>query len=68
MDKRKQKHDVIIAGGGPVGLGLSIDLANKGIRSLILERAVKPHRIPRGQNLTQRTGEHFRAWSMLDDF
>ncbi len=55
---------VIINGGGPVGLGLAIDLALKGVESIVLERTAELHRIPKGQNLTQRTGEHFRAWGI----
>ena len=56
--------EVAIVGGGPVGLGLAIDLALRGVRSVVLERGTALHRIPKGQNLTQRTGEHFRAWGV----
>ena len=56
--------EVIITGGGPVGLGLAIDLALKGVTSTVLERSESLHGIPKGQNLTQRTGEHFRAWGV----
>ena len=56
--------EVIIAGGGPVGLGLAIDLALKGVTATVLERSESLHGIPKGQNLTQRTGEHFRAWGV----
>ena len=55
---------VIIVGGGPVGMGLAIDLALRGVTSTILERSEGMHAIPKGQNLTQRTGEHFRAWGV----
>ncbi len=58
--------DVFIVGGGPVGLGLAIDLALRGVRVRVIERTVEQHRIPKGQNLTQRTGEHFRAWNVGD--
>ncbi len=61
------KQDVIIIGGGPVGLGLAIDLALKGVKSLVLERSTDLHRIPKGQNLTQRTGEHFRCWGISEE-
>ncbi|MCY3873030.1 MAG: FAD-dependent monooxygenase [Rhodobacteraceae bacterium] len=57
---------VVIIGGGPVGLGLSIDLARKGVTSTVLERTGTVHHIPKGQNLTQRTGEHFRAWGISE--
>ena len=58
--------EVIIIGGGPVGLGLAIDLALRGKRTLVLERTTDLHRIPKGQNLTQRTGEHLRRWGISD--
>ena len=57
-------HDteVLIVGGGPVGMGLAIELGQRGIRCLVVERYLQPQPIPKGQNLTQRTMEHFRAW------
>ncbi len=57
---------VTIVGGGPVGLGLAIDLALRGVGSVVLERSTSLHRIPKGQNLTQRTGEHFRTWGITE--
>ncbi|MGO4690342.1 FAD-dependent monooxygenase [Glaciibacter sp. 2TAF33] len=53
---------VAIVGGGPVGTALSIDLARRGIESVLIERYEQPQRVPKGQNLTQRTMEHFRNW------
>ena len=54
--------EVVIVGGGPVGLGLGIELGQRGIRCVVLERQRELHRVPRGQNLTQRTMEHFHFW------
>jgi 4-hydroxyisophthalate hydroxylase len=54
--------DVIIIGGGPVGLGLAVTLGQRGIRCIVVERYLQPQPIPRGQNLTQRTMEHFHFW------
>jgi 2-polyprenyl-6-methoxyphenol hydroxylase-like FAD-dependent oxidoreductase len=54
--------DVIIAGGGPVGLGLAIGLGQAGIRTIVVERHAEIQRVPKGQNLTQRTMEHFHFW------
>jgi 2-polyprenyl-6-methoxyphenol hydroxylase-like FAD-dependent oxidoreductase len=53
---------VAIVGGGPVGLGLAITLALRGIRCVLVERTTRPAPIPKGQNLTQRTMEHFHFW------
>lgn len=57
-----QSYDVVINGGGPVGMGLAIDLGQRGLRVCVVERYPNPQPIPKGQNLTQRTCEHFQAW------
>ena len=54
--------EVIVVGGGPVGLGLAIDLGQRGIRCILVEKYKTPQPIPKGQNLTQRTLEHFHFW------
>ncbi len=53
---------VAIVGGGPVGMGLAIELGQRGIRCVLIERHRQPQPIPKGQNLTQRTMEHFHFW------
>ena len=55
---------VLIAGGGPVGLGLAVELGQRAISCLVVERSHTPLPIPRGQNLTQRTMEHMQAWGI----
>ena len=57
---------VIIVGGGPVGMGLAIDLGRRGVECVVIERHLSPRRIPKGQNLTQRTMEHFAFWGVED--
>jgi 2-polyprenyl-6-methoxyphenol hydroxylase-like FAD-dependent oxidoreductase len=54
--------EVVIAGGGPVGMGLAIELGQRGISTLVIEKYPAPQPIPKGQNLTQRTMEHFHFW------
>ena len=55
---------VIIVGGGPVGMGLAIELGQRNIRCIVVERQPHPQPIPKGQNLTQRTMEHFHFWGV----
>jgi len=55
---------VVIVGGGPVGMGLAIELGQRNIRTIVVERYAVPQPIPKGQNLTQRTMEHFRCWGV----
>ncbi len=58
---------VVIVGGGPVGIGLAIDLGLRGIHSIVVERHTDVQPIPKGQNLTQRTMEHFHFWGIEDE-
>jgi 2-polyprenyl-6-methoxyphenol hydroxylase-like FAD-dependent oxidoreductase len=57
---------VAIVGGGPVGMGLAIELGRRGITCAIVEKRTEEHRIPKGQGLTQRTMEHFWRWGIAD--
>ena len=61
------KTKVIIVGGGPVGVGLAVDLGLRGIDCTLIERRVGMHKIPRGQNLAQRTLERFYFWGCVDE-
>lgn len=62
MSAQVESHDVVIVGGGPVGMGLAIELGQRGIDVAVVERYPTPQPIPKGQNLTQRTTEHFHFW------
>lgn len=64
--EKSMETELIIAGGGPVGMGLAIDLGQRGHQVAVIERWPEPQPIPKGQNLTQRTMEHFRAWNCED--
>ncbi|HUG08181.1 MAG TPA: FAD-dependent monooxygenase [Acidimicrobiia bacterium] len=58
------RFPVVIVGGGPVGMGLAVDLGLRGVECLVVERHEAPQPIPKGQNLTQRTMEHFAFWGV----
>jgi 2-polyprenyl-6-methoxyphenol hydroxylase-like FAD-dependent oxidoreductase len=62
-----EKFQVVIVGGGPVGVGLAVELGQRGIRCALVERHLEPQRIPKGQNLTQRTLEHFYFWNCVNE-
>jgi 4-hydroxyisophthalate hydroxylase len=60
----EKSHQVVIVGGGPVGVALAISLGLRGIDCALVETRTEMHRIPKGQNLTQRTLEHFALWGI----
>jgi 2-polyprenyl-6-methoxyphenol hydroxylase-like FAD-dependent oxidoreductase len=62
-----ERYQVVIVGGGPVGVALAVDLGMRGISCALVERHLTPQRIPKGQNLTQRTLEHFYFWSCVEE-
>jgi 4-hydroxyisophthalate hydroxylase len=57
---------VVIVGGGPVGLALAATLGRAGTRCVLVERQLKPSAVPKGQNLTARSLEHFYFWDCAD--
>lgn len=59
--------DVLIVGGGPVGIGLAIELGQRGIKCVVVERYSTPQQVPKGQNLSQRTMEHFQFWGIEEE-
>jgi 2-polyprenyl-6-methoxyphenol hydroxylase-like FAD-dependent oxidoreductase len=63
---KKKRYQVVIVGGGPVGVALAIELGQRGISCGLVERRLTPQRVPKGQGLTQRSMEHFHAWGVAD--
>jgi len=60
-------HQVVIVGGGPVGVALAVELGQRGIDCALVERRREPQSIPKGQNLTQRSVEHFYFWGVAEE-
>jgi 2-polyprenyl-6-methoxyphenol hydroxylase-like FAD-dependent oxidoreductase len=63
MDK---DSEVIICGGGPVGLSTAYLLGRQGIRTTLFERRDTTTTLPKGQYLHASTGEYFRQWGVWD--
>jgi 4-hydroxyisophthalate hydroxylase len=62
-----KRYQVVIIGGGPVGVGLAVNLGLRGISCALVETRPGLSRIPKGQNLMQRTLEHFYFWGIVDE-
>ena len=62
-----KKYQVGIVGGGPVGVALALDLGMRGISCALVETRPGLSKIPKGQNLTQRTLEHFQFWGLAEE-
>lgn len=63
----EQRYQVVIVGGGPVGVALAVELGLRGISCALVERRDGLQNLPKGQNLTQRTLEHFYFWGIVDE-
>lgn len=58
---------VLVAGGGPVGLATAVELGRRGIECLVIEpRAEVSHARPRCKTVNVRTMEHLRRWGLAD--
>jgi 2-polyprenyl-6-methoxyphenol hydroxylase-like FAD-dependent oxidoreductase len=61
-----KRYQVVIVGGGPVGVGLAVDLGLRGVSCAVIERRTQLSSIPKGQGLSQRTMEHCWFWGVAD--
>ncbi|WP_234332023.1 FAD-dependent monooxygenase [Streptomyces sp. NRRL S-87] len=59
--------DVLIVGAGPTGLVLACDLARRGVRALVVERAPGLFPGSRGKGIQPRTLEVFEDLGVLDE-
>ena len=59
-------YDVIVAGAGPVGLTLAIDLGRRGVRCLIMERNPTTAPWPKMDRCNARTMEFYRRIGIVD--
>ncbi len=61
------KTDVVVIGGGPVGLAASLLLADHGVRSVLLERNATTATHPKASAFNTRTMEILRQLGIADE-
>jgi 2-polyprenyl-6-methoxyphenol hydroxylase-like FAD-dependent oxidoreductase len=64
---REEKTKVLIAGAGPVGLALAIDLGLRGIECIIAERGDGKLHVPRMSSVSSRGMEFCRRWGIAEE-
>ena len=58
---------VLIAGGGPVGTALAVDLALRGVDCLVVERRTEINRAIKAQQLSPPTMEQLARWGVAEE-
>ena len=60
------QFDAVIVGAGPVGLTLAIDLGQRGVRTLLIERNSSTGPWPKMDRSNARTMEIYRRLALVD--
>lgn len=68
LDMQSNDYDVLIAGGGPVGLMLACELRMHGVSTLVVERLAPGANEPRTLTIHARTLEIMDRRNLLADF
>ena len=55
---------VLIIGAGPVGLSLAVDLGQRGIRAILVEKKNAPAFLPKMERVNARTMEIYRRMGL----
>ena len=60
------KTQVLVVGGGPVGLTLSVALGKRGVRCTLIEQKEEPAFLPKMERCNARTMEIYRRLGIVD--
>ncbi len=61
-----ENPQVLVVGGGPVGLTLAIDLGKRGIRVMLIEQKDAPAFLPKMERCNARTMEIYRRLGIME--
>ncbi len=64
--RSRGKPEVLIVGAGPVGLALAIELGQRGVNCLLIDKNPRAGAAPRAKTVNVRTCEHFRRWGISE--
>ncbi|WP_300400424.1 FAD-dependent monooxygenase [Nocardioides sp.] len=64
--RTEQDYDVVVAGAGPTGFTLAIDLGQRGVRVLLVEKDPTTKQFPKMDRSNARTMEIFRRLGFVD--
>lgn len=67
MKKLIKNTPVLIVGGGPVGLSMTLCLARQNVPSLVVEKHPGRTAHPRARGVSMRTMELFRQWGNINE-
>lgn len=66
LDRNNDKFDVMIVGAGPVGLTMAIDLGQRGVKTLLVERNPDTGPWPKMDRSNARTMEIYRRLGLVE--
>ncbi|MGH3888082.1 MAG: FAD-dependent monooxygenase [Pseudonocardiaceae bacterium] len=66
MTGATHETDVLIVGGGPVGMALALDLTYRGVNFMIIEASDGSVSHPKVSTIGPRSMEFFRRWGIAD--